>query len=327
MKILFLFRSTDSEKVPAAHIAAQAESLQAHAIDVSYYSITGNSFLNYLFSCVHLRKFIKKNNFDIIHAHYSLCGLTAILAFAGKPIILSLMGSDVFGEYIAKSRISFRSKIVLMITKMVQYFVAGIIVKSPSMFERVIKKNNATIIPNGVNLDKFFPIDKVIAKRYLGLKCDRKYVLYLSNPENVWKNFSLAKEAVNMLDRSDTILISPYPVEHSKIVLYLNAADVFITTSFMEGSSNVLKEAMACNCPIVSSDVGDARFVIGDTIGCRVSPFEPHLFCSMLKDILSFAQDRDRTNGRDRILKLHLDSDSTALKLITFYNRALTKKV
>jgi len=60
-------------------------------------------------------------------------------------------------------------------------------------------------------------------------------------------------------------IITPYPISSDDVIAYINAADVLVLVSLKEGSPNVIKEAMACNCPIVSTDVGDVRWVFGET--------------------------------------------------------------
>lgn len=270
-----------------------------------------------------MRKFISNHNIAIIHAHYSLSGLTSVLAFSGKPIVLSLMGSDILGEHITQNKISFRSKIVILITRIVQHFVDAIIVKSNNIYDRVSRKSITSIIPNGVDLDVFKQTDKLRAREVLGIPPDKKTILFLANPESKWKNFRLAEEAVQLLNDPGVALITPYPVPHNQIPLYLNAADVFISTSFMEGSSNLIKEAMACNCPLVATDVGDASLVLGDTPGCYISGFQPDEVAAKLLMAIRFAEEKNRTFGRDRINHLGLDAGSVAKKIIEVYDGLL----
>jgi teichuronic acid biosynthesis glycosyltransferase TuaC len=118
-------------------------------------------------------------------------------------------------------------------------------------------------------------------------------------------------------------LITPYPTTHENVVKYLNASDVFISTAFMEGSSNVIKEAMACNCPVVSTNAGDAAWVIGETPGCYITSFDPEDVAAKLKLALAFSKTEGRTKGRERIMELGLDSETVAGRIVEVYGKAL----
>ena len=103
--------------------------------------------------------------------------------------------------------------------------------------------------------------------------------------------------------------------------MYLNAADALVLTSLWEGSPNVIKEAMACNLPIVSTDVGDVKEVIGDTEGCYITSYEPSDVAGKIKLALDFGK---RTNGREKIK--HLEINTIAKRIIDVYNEVLQKK-
>src|SRR4030042_4531165 len=105
------------------------------------------------------------------------------------------------------------------------------------------------------------------------------------------------------------------------IIHYLNAADVLLLTSFHEGSPNVIKEAMACNCPVVSTDVGDVRWVVGNTSGYYISSFDPGELAEKIKLAIVFREKHRQTNGRDRISELGLDSETVAKKIIDVYKK------
>ena len=75
---------------------------------------------------------------------------------------------------------------------------------------------------------------------------------------------------------------------------------------------------MACNCPIVSTEVGDVRWVIGNTEGCYIASFEYEDFAKKIRMAINFAK---RTSGRERIIELDLDSEKVALQLIKVYRR------
>lgn len=103
----------------------------------------------------------------------------------------------------------------------------------------------------------------------------------------------------------------------------INSSDFLLLTSFREGSPQVIKEAMACNCPIVSTDVGDIKWVIGNTEGCYLTTFDPKVVAEKLKMAIEFAQTKGRTNGRDRIIQLGLDAESVAKKVLEVYQKVL----
>jgi teichuronic acid biosynthesis glycosyltransferase TuaC len=320
MKVLHIIRSK-SEAAGAPFITSQVQSLREVGVETEIFQVSGNGVLAYFKNSLPLRRFIRAGKFDLIHAHYSLCGLTAILAFSGKPVVLSLMGSDALGEYTGPDKISLRSLPVVWLTRIIQPFVSAIIVKSENIRQKVHRKSITEIIPNGVNLERFKPESKVDAKMALGLQPNKKYILFLANPAHQWKNFGLAEQAVQLLNDPETELLTPYPVGSELVANYLNAADVLVHTSFMEGSSNVIKEAMACNCPIVTTHVGDAAWVIGETDGCYSTGFDPSDVSEKLKLALSFASNNDRTNGRSQILNLKLDATSIATQILDLYTQ------
>jgi glycosyltransferase involved in cell wall biosynthesis len=118
----------------------------------------------------------------------------------------------------------------------------------------------------------------------------------------------------------DIELLSVHDLQQDKIPQLLSGVDVLILTSLFEGSPNVIKEAMACNCPIVSTDVGDVREVFGGIDGCYVSGPDPQDFAEKILEALSF---NGRTAGRERIY--YLDSEKIAKKISRLYKEVLGK--
>ena len=160
-------------------------------------------------------------------------------------------------------------------------------------------------------------------RQALGLRSDRQYVLFLGNPADPNKNITLAREAVQRLGRPDVELLHPYPTSHEQVVQYLNSTDVFVLCSFGEGSPNVIKEAMACNCPVVSTPAGDAAWVLGDTPGCYIADYSAGHFAEALQQALHFAREHGRTRGRERLLALGLDAETVAWRIESVYRRVL----
>ena len=320
MKILFVF-SGNSKAFPISPFTrAQADSLRERGMEVDYFPITGKGWLNYLKNVGPLRRHLKQHRYDLIHAHYSLCGWVAVLAAGRIPVVLSLMGDDAQGTFNDANRIELKSHLLIFLTRLIQPFVAAIISKSANLEKAVWRKKISHIVPNGVRLDQFQIIEGG-CREALGLDKNKKYALFLGNPDDTNKNIALAQSAVHLLNRPEVEVLNPYPVTHDRVVQYLNSADVFVLCSFGEGSPNVVKEAMACNCPMVVTPAGDAAWVAGNEPGCYVAGYDPTDFAAKLQQALDFAAATGRTKGRDRLLALGLDAGAVAEKIELIYKK------
>lgn len=326
MKVLFVVSGNNQYYDVAPFIRSQGDSLAQEGVEISYFPIMGKGMLNYLKNVLPLRKHLKNNPVDVIHAHYSLCGWVAVLAAGRIPVVLSYMGDDLFGSHVALHKLRLKSRLLIWLGKAVQPFLSAIICKSQKMADAIVRKSICHIVPNGVRLEQFKLYDKSLRKE-LGLDKDKKYVLFLGDPSDNNKNVALVEGALEILNRPDVELLIRYKVSHDAVVKYLNVADVFTLCSFSEGSPNVVKEAMACNCPMVVTNAGDAAWVVGDTAGCYVSPsYEPEDFAKKLRLALQYAEKHGRTKGRERLLALGLDARSIAEKVIGIYETAAHKK-
>lgn len=325
MKVLFVFSGNSRQFPISPFTKAQADSLRALGVEVDYFPIQGKGAMNYLKNVGPLRQHLKANRYDLIHAHYSLCGWVAVLASLGRlPIVLSLMGDDAQGTFTGNNRIDLKSRYLIFLTRLIQPFVQAIISKSANLEKAVYRKRISYVIPNGVRFDQFqlYPNG---CREELGLKKDRQYVLFLGNPQDTNKNFALVQSAVALLGRPDVELLSVYPVTHDQVVKYLNSVDVFTLCSFGEGSPNVVKEAMTCNCPLVVTPAGDAAWVVSETEGCHVAGYTPEDFAEKLGAALEFARQKGRTSGRQRMLDLGLDSQAVAMKILNIYSKLTDK--
>ncbi len=307
MKILFV-RSGNRGLDPISQ--NQGNSLSDKGLDVVFYDIVGKGIKGYLSNIIKLRSLINNERPDLLHAHYSLSGIVTALTFTKTPIVISLMGSDV-------NSVSNSQKYIIKF--FIRFFWKEVIVKSKEM-KKNLNYENAHIIPNGVDFKNYESIDKVKAIEKLGWDKNKKHILFSSNPERPEKNYQLAKEAIDVLNIENLEVRFLMNLSQTEMPLYYNAADCLLLTSFYEGSPNVIKEAMACNCPIVSTDVGDVKEIISGVDGCYLTSFDEKEVAEKVKNALKFNQ---RTNGSDAIK--HLDSRIIADKLIDIYNKALNK--
>lgn len=316
MKVLFV-SSGNSKAGISPIVRSQGESLKKNGIDLDYFTIVGKGTKGYLKNIQRLRKFFGTKNYDLIHAHYALSAWVAVLTFTKIPVIVSYMGCDTYGDYDENGRLTSSSYILILLAKLLQPFVKLIIVKSKNLEKYIYLKKKVNTIPNGINFDIFGPQNKVEAKELLGLDLKNIYVLFLGRKDDKRKNFQLLNKA-KKLSNEEFKILTPYPIAHNKIPIFLNACDVLVTTSYNEGSPNVIKEAMACNCPIISTDVGDVKEVIGNTEGCYICSYDPGDVAEKIKLALDFGK---RTDGREKIK--HLNEKIIAQKIIQLYTGIL----
>jgi glycosyltransferase involved in cell wall biosynthesis len=325
MKVLFIASGNSSQGISPI-VRNQAESLQRAGVEVSLFPIYGRGIKGYFRNIFALKKHLSVNSYDIIHAHYGFSAIVSLFARKGEKLVVSFMGDDLIGSNKMNGKVKFTSKLVVALNKILsRHFYDYCIVKSNEMYNKLNIKHKA-LVPNGVDLQKFAIIDKYQAFTTLVLPQNTKLGLFVSDTSRPEKNFKLASEAVSLIKNIPITLITLSGVDNSLLVYYYNSADFLILTSYHEGSPNVIKEAMACNCPIVATDVGDIRWVIGDTEGCYITSFEPADVAEKIKMALEFSEKVGRTKGRERIIKLGLDSETIAKRIISVYKRVLQKK-
>jgi glycosyltransferase involved in cell wall biosynthesis len=197
-------------------------------------------------------------SFDLVHANY---GLTAPMALAQPrlPVVLSLWGTDLEGPFRPLSRLCAR-------------YCEAVVVMSERMADSL--GQDCTVIPHGVDLDRFSPMPRAEARRTIGWDPGAHIVLFPYATDRDVKDYPRARRVV---DRASARLGEPIDLRtvsglpHQEIPTYLNAADVLLLTSRREGSPNTVKEALACKTPVVATDVGDVRERAGDVDGSTVS--------------------------------------------------------
>lgn len=310
MKVLFVCSGNNGI---SPIVTSQAASLQAAGICVVLFPIIGKGLIGYLRQVVPLIKVLRNEEYDVFHAHYSLSACVASLAGA-KPLVVSLMGSDSKSGFFGNSaihlfRVLFRWKLILKAADM----------------NRDLELKNPVIIPNGVNLNIFKPKDSSKSKKQLNWAMEKKHVLFAANPARYEKNFLLAQKALDFLQAENLELHVLDNVPHDEMQVWYNAADLILLTSLWEGSPNVVKEAMACNCPVVATDVGDIRWLFGNTPGHFIADFTPEDVAAKIEDALVFSEKYERTNGRERLIELGLDADTVAKRIIDVYNDVINK--
>jgi glycosyltransferase involved in cell wall biosynthesis len=310
MKVLFVSSGNSINSINPI-ISNQGRALVSTGIvNIEYFTIKGKGIIGYLRNLKLLRKRIKNGNYNIIHAHYALSAYLA--SFAGAyPLVVSLMGSDVIARRINRLIIRLFSGI---------FNWSLLIVKSDNM-KQILGYKKATVIPNGVDCERFKSEDRDRCKLELGWATNSLQILFAANPDRKEKNFSLLHEAIKLIDleKQKVELHFLKDIPNSETPKWYNAADIVVLTSNWEGSPNVIKEAMACDRPVVSTRVGDVEWLFGDEPGYFIADFDQVDCARQLVNAINFAKEVGITNGRQRIMALGLSTNIISERIASFY--------
>jgi teichuronic acid biosynthesis glycosyltransferase TuaC len=312
MRVLAVTNLYPTAQAPAfgTFIKTQIESERREGIDIDVLFINGDkSTFNYLWGFFRLWARLLTRRYDLIHAHYVFMGIISRFQFL-YPVVLTHTGAHVFQGWQARP------------SRIISRMVDRVIVRTREMKER-IGLENAEVIPAGVDFELFKPMPQEECRRQLGLPMDKKLVLWAGEYFKAIKRYDIVEKAVAILQQkmpgAELVLATGHPLQ--MIPLYMNACDVILLVSNAEGSPNVIKEAMACNLPIVSVPVGDVPEVIGGTEGCYLCTQDPGDVAAKLQTALLRGK---RTNGREKIK--HLEIGAISHRIISLYEGLLQEK-
>ena len=324
MKVLILTAIYPTPENPAfgSYVRTQAESIERAGVTIETMVLKDrNRKLIYPKAILQLRQRLADGSIDLVHAHYGLVGMVARTQ-SRVPVVVTYHGSDILGWINKKGQRELLGRIIAGAGRIVARRVDAAIVQSDEMASK-LKASNVYVIPHEVDFKVFQPTERDQARSELGLSLQKKYLLFAANPKVGVKRFPLAKAVAERLSHEDPSveLLVVCKDTQQRLALYMSACDALIFPSYQEGSPNIVKQAMACNLPLVSTDVGDVRQLIGSTPDCYVcNPSVPE-FAERIGDILVH---RRRTDGRKHIG--YLESSAVAQKVIDVYDHVLRKR-
>lgn len=283
MRVLIVARCKHGRYAP--FITEQVAALEKLGVECQFFGVRQKGLWGYLKQYPELRRTIKSFRPDIVHAHYGLCGVLANLQ-RKVPVVTTYHGSDINEPNVIRlSRVAIRlSRFNIFVSK--------------DNVNTAQPKKSFTVIPCGINLEDYPVVDRLEARKAMGLNEEGKYVLFAGAFDNQVKNASLAKEAISLLPGVELLELKGY--SRHQVAMLMQAVDAFLLTSHTEGSPQVIKEALACGCPIVSVDVGDVKERVAGTDGCFVVASDPRLIRDTLRKALAF---EGRTKGREAIVR------------------------
>jgi glycosyltransferase involved in cell wall biosynthesis len=298
-------------------VRTQVESLRRIGVDAQPFVLEGRSRkLMYAHAVGALRRRLRDEpEIQVVHAHYGFVGAVARTQWR-VPVVVTFHGDDLLGTVGRDGRTTRVSRLVRAGSERLARHVDAVIVQSREMADRLAGVDGVHVIPHEVDLDLFRPQDRTDARAELGLDEDRRYVLFAASPDIPVKRFSLAWDAVARIRRewADVELLVVHAEPQVRLPLYLNACDALVLTSYQEGSPNVVKQAMACNLPVVATDVGDVAEIVGHTSGCAVVEGDVLAVAGALAEILA---EPGRTDGRSRVA--HLGCEAVAARVLDVY--------
>lgn len=325
MKVLILTNMYPTPEKPAfgTFVRTQVESLRRSGIDVEVLALDGDSRkLIYPKGLVQLHRRLRRGDIDVLHAHYSYTGMVGRLQ-RRVPLVVTFHGSDLIGSFGPGGRPERSNTIVVPAGKLLARLAEVVVVQSAEM-ARLVPRANVHIVPHEVDFETFGVTERDEARAKLGLAPERRYLLFAAHPDNPIKNFPFAREVARRLAAEDprVELLVVHQEPQARLALYLSAADALIFPSYAEGSPNVVKQAMACNLPIVATPVGDIREVIAGTDWCFVRELDERAYVTALRDILA---ERARTTGRQAVQRFA--PEIVVEQLTAVYREALAKGV
>lgn len=296
-------------------LVQQVEYMRKAGLAVDIFAFRGQKNpLRYLQAWLNLRRQYNLKQFDILHAHFGQCALIALPS--PVPLVVTFHGSDLQGIVGTDGRYTLSGRILSWLSRATAPFAAERIVVAEKLANYLPGHLSAHVIPCGLNFERFCPMPQDEARLQVGLPRDKHLVLFAADPHKQVKRHWLAREAIALLqERFEVELVTLSGVEHALVPAYMNACDALVLTSHHEGSPTVVKEALACNLPIVTVDVGDVRQRLDPIEGCIVCADDaPATIAEGLAQVL---QHRSRVAGREAVAEL--DERVIVQKIIEIY--------
>lgn len=307
LKILIVFSGNVADNaVHHTFVFEQIESVKnKYDIEFDIMQIKGKGTLGYLRNLKKVKAKIKEYKPDLIHAHFGLSGLLSNLQRT-VPVVTTYHGSE-----ICTFTVNLLSSLCAMLSRYNIYVARHI--RDKMYYE---PKKNYEIIPCGINLDDLKEIDKELSQSKMNLNKENINIVFSGAFDNSVKNYNLANAAIRLIRDMAINLVELKGYNRSEVNYLLNACDLFLLTSKSEGSPQVIKEAMACNCPIVATDAGDIREITSGTEGCYMTSFEPEDVAQKIRSAIKFGR---RTKGREKIKRF--DNYLIAEKVYSIYKK------
>jgi glycosyltransferase involved in cell wall biosynthesis len=307
-----------------AFVADQMEWVARCGVDVTIEFIDGRRGKDeYLRGLRRVRRSAVRDRFDLVHAHYGLVGFLA--TFQPLPLVVSFCGDDLLGTPDGAWGITPMSRLQRSLSRYAARHAQEIVCKSEELrgsLPRSRDRSRAHVLPNGVDISRFRPGSRAAARQRLGLHPSERLVLFPHTPRVARKRLDRAQDAVSVLQRRGVVarLWIVQGVPHAQMPDYYQSADCLLLTSEQEGSPNAVKEALCCDLPVVSVEVGDVRRWIEDSSGSVIVAPTPEAIADGLERVLTRQSVPDGQRVRNDLSVAHITQ-----QLIAVYQSAIDR--
>ncbi len=300
-------------------LVEQVAALRRAGVEVEVFSFRGaNNPANYARARWRLRQRWDLSSFDLIHAQFGQSGL--VVGRSATPLVVTFHGSDLHGIVARGGGYTRRGKILRAASRWVARRATRVILVSWHLSAFLPMHTPFDVVPCGIDRKRFRPMARREAREELGLPAEAPLVLFASSPSNPVKRFDLARATVAALPPQLGVqLLTLEGVPHDRVPLYMNASDALLMTSRHEGSPMVIKEALACDLPVVSLPVGDVADRIEGVEGCTLCHQEtPAALAEALEPLVRSPR---RADGQTAVEEL--DHSRLTPKILASYRTAL----
>lgn len=287
----------------------QVRALEDAGIECTVLSVPGDlgrTPVDYARFYASLLRAVRSEEYDVVHAQYGLM-VPFALAQPVRPVVTTLWGSDVLSDI---------GWLVALTTRTAPCSDAVI---APSEQLSGAYPGDDVVIPFGVDTDMFRPIDRDAARERVGWPADERVVLFPYDPARPVKNYELAKDVIADVD-GPVMIRTLSGADYEEMPYYFNASDAVLITSSYEAGPMVVKEAAACNVPVVSTDVGFVSEVLDGVSNSAVSD-DPAELVAALEAILASGARSDARETLDDDIRL----DRSAERVAGVYSEVLAQ--
>jgi glycosyltransferase involved in cell wall biosynthesis len=293
MRVLVVTSMYPSESRPGfgGFVRDQVEALrEIDGLDVELFAFEPGGASRYARAARELRRAHGRSRFDVVHAHYGLTAWVALALGRRAPLLVTFHGTDLAHRVVGPL-----SRRVARLVD-VAAPVSGSLARLPDAgLPGAGDTVAAPVLPCGVNLDRFAPRDRRAARTGLGLDPEGRYLLFPADPGRPEKRHDRARE---IAAAAGAELLTYGGLAPADVPSTINAANAVIATSEREGFGLAPLEALACDVPVVSTDVGIAPLALSGIAGTLAAPYERDAWRAAVEPHLS---DPDpRVAGRAR---------------------------